>query len=102
MKIVTLAEAMDAASEYVRADRAKADQQFGAGLFDQAVAHHTSLRLRANVTTGTTQNRYGQLSKYINYNWSHVYEEAPHHIWHDFFRGTIMNSCSRMARGLKP
>mgnify|MGYP001168697125 CR=1 FL=1 len=102
MKIVTLAEAMAAAPEDVRTDRARADQQFGVGLFDQAVAHHTGLRLRANITTGTTQNRYGQLSKYTNYNWSPVYEDAPHHIWHDFFSGTILNSCSRMARGLKP
>jgi hypothetical protein len=102
MKIVTLNEAMDAAPEDVRAYRARADEQFGAGLFDKAVAHHNNLRLRANISNGTTQDKHGQKSKYIDYNWAHVYEDAPHLIWHDFFSGTIMNSCSRMARGLKP
>jgi hypothetical protein len=102
MKIVTLAEAMAAAPEDVRADRARADQQFGVGLFDQAVAHHTNLCLRANVTTGTTQNKYGEASRFTHYELAYFYEAYPHHIWNDFFSGTILNSCSRMARGLKP
>lgn len=101
-KIVTLTEAMDAAPEDVRADRAMADRQFGVGLFDRAVAHHSKLRLRANITRGTTHDSRGQRSRYIAYDWAHVYDGAPHHIWHDFFRGSIMNSCSRMARGLHP
>lgn len=102
MNIVTLNEAMDAAPEDVRADRARADEQFGAGLFDKAVAHHNNLRLRANISNGTTRDKYGETSRFIDYNWAHVYEDAPNLIWHDFFGGTIMNSCSRMARGLRP
>jgi hypothetical protein len=102
MKIVTLNEAMDAAATAVYVDRKKADQQFGVGLFDKAVAHHNNLGLRANISKGTTRNKRGQQSKYVNYDWAHVYEDAPHFIWYDFFRGVIMNSCSRMARGLEP
>jgi len=102
MNIVTLAEAVDAAPEDVRAYRARADEQFGAGLFDKAVAHHNNLRLRANTSNGTTLDKYGETSRFTNYDWAHVYEDAPHLIWHDFFSGTIMNSCSRMARGLRP
>lgn len=102
MKIVTLAEAIDAAPEDVRAYRARADEQFGVGLFDKAVAHYTKLRLRANVTKGTTQDKHGETSQFLNYDLAHFYEAYPHHVWSSFFSGTIMNSCSRMARGLKP
>jgi len=102
MKIVTLAEAMDAAPEDVRADRARADQRFGAGLFDRAVEHHTKLHLRANISDGTTLNKYGETSRFKHYELAYFYEAYPHHIWPDFFRGTIMNTCSRMAQGLKP
>ena len=102
MRIVTLNEAMDAAATAVHLDRQRADRQFGAGLFDRAVAHHRKLDLRANITRGTTQDRRGQQSRYIAYDWAHVYDGAPHSIWQDFFRGAILNSCSRMARGLRP
>lgn len=102
MRIVTLNEAMDAAAKAVHQDRQVADRQFGVGLFDRAVAHHSKMHLRANITRGTTHNRHGQQSRYLAYGWAHVYDGAPQAVWQDFFRGAILNSCARMARGLRP
>lgn len=102
MKIVTLAEAMNAAPEDVLADRERADKQFGVGLFDKAIEHHTKLNLRADISNGTTRDKYGETSRFTHYELAYFYEAHPHHIWNDFFSGTIMNSCSRMARGYDP
>lgn len=101
-KIVTLAEAMDAAPEDVLADKERADQQFGVGLFKKAIEHHDKLNLRADISNGTTRDKYGEISRFTNYELAYFYEAYPHHIWNDFFSGTIMNSCSRMARGYDP
>jgi len=100
--IVTIDEILDAAAEAVHLDRQEADLQFGAGLFDKAIAHHKKLKLRANILKGTTRNKRGQQSRCLDYDWAHVYDGAPHLVWSDFFRGAVMNSCSRMARGLNP
>src|SRR5690554_871589 len=100
--IITLNEILNAASEVVHLDRREADLQFGAGLFDKAIAHHKKRNLRANVSLGTVHDKHGQKSKFINYNWAHVYDGAPRLIWRDFFLPDILNSCSRMARGFNP
>lgn len=101
-KIVTLAEAMDAAPEDVLADRERADKQFGMGLFDKAIEHHTKLNLRADISNGTTRDKYGETSRFTNYDLAYFYEAYPHHIWNDFFSVTIMKSCARLAHGLNP
>jgi len=101
-KIVTLAEAMNAAPEDVLADKERADKQFGVGLFEKAIEHHDKLNLRANSSNGTTRDKYGETSRFTHYELAYFYEAYPHHIWNDFFSGTIMNSCSRMARGNDP
>lgn len=83
-------------------DRQKANRQFGDGLFDKAVEHHQKMRLVADPEKGETRNKFGNDSQFLNYDWAHIYKECPHFIWGDFFRGSILNSCSRMARGLNP
>lgn len=101
-RCVTLSEAMSAAGTAVYLDRRQADEQFGPGLFDTAIEHHTALRLRADIVRGTTRNRHGLTSRWVNYDWADTYVEAPHFVWFDYFRPFILNSCSRMARGLAP
>ena len=101
-RTVTLADAMQAAGTAVYLDRQKCEEQFGRGLFDKAVAFHQSKNLRADLKNGTVRNTDGWQSGFVDYDWGHVYEEAPHHVWHDFLRGFVINSASRMARGLKP
>lgn len=101
MKTISLPEAMDSAATAVYQDRIKADQQFGKGLYDQAVIHHTKRNLRANVTLGGTKDRDGFCSQFVDYTWSHVYDEAPHHVYFDFFRPSLLNSVSRLSRGLE-
>lgn len=95
---ISLAQAMDMAPDQVAEDRHKV----GADLFDRAVDHHTRRRLVADVGQGTTRDRDGRRSRYVDYDWADHYSECPDHIWPDFFRGEVLNSCSRMRRGLTP
>lgn len=96
--IVNLAQAMADSPTAVYLDRKK----WGDDLFDKAVAHHTARRLRADLSAGTTTDVDGQRSRFVQYDWGHEYENAPHHVYFDFFRGAVCNSCSRLARGLAP
>lgn len=100
MKKITLRQAMEAAGTAVYLDRQKADAQFGPGLFDKAVAYHEKRNLRAYIESGTTWDRDGMRTRFVNYDGGGQYREAPHFVWFDFFRGTIMNSVSRLSRGL--
>jgi hypothetical protein len=95
---VTLREAMDLAPTDVAKDRA----QWGDELYDKAVEHHTAKRLTADTQKGSTRNRDGFASQYVSYDWSERYVANPDHIYFDFFKGSVCNSCSRMQRGLNP
>ena len=99
---MTLSQACEHAGTAVHMDRQKADEQFGAGLFDKAIEHHTKRGLSVDLTKGTTRDRAGLQSRFINYIGEQTYTDAPHFVWFDFFRGAVLNSCSRMARGLEP
>lgn len=100
MHKITLNQAMIAAGTAVYLDKLKADKQFGPGLFDKAVEHHVKRGLRADIKAGITRDREGIKSRFVNYNWAAQYQNAPHFVWFDFFRPAILNSCSRLSRGL--
>lgn len=100
---ITLSQSLQAAATAVHLDRALADEKFGRGLFDKAVQHHTARRLHANLKTGTVSDRDGWRSRYVrpsDYAGAKAYEGAEHLTWFDFFRGAVMNSASRLSRGL--
>lgn len=100
--MITLQQAMDVAATTVYLDRRKFDEQFGPGLFDKAVEHHTKKRLRADIETGTTYRERGWVAQFVSYDWEDHYKDAPHFVWFDFFLPIIGNSVSRMSRGLEP
>jgi hypothetical protein len=101
----TMAEAMAAAPDDAQAARQVAGADFGPGLFDRAIAHHAARQLRADVAAGVTRDREGIRARFVS--WTpedlagHV-DRRGAHVWFDFFRGHVLNSCSRMARGLTP
>lgn len=97
-RVITLTEAMAEAPTDVHADR----QRWGDALFDRAVEHHTSRNLRANIGNGTTRDKDGIQSRFVAYDWACHYESSPDHVYYDFFKGIVCNSCSRMERGLNP
>jgi hypothetical protein len=104
METVTLEQSLEWSATEVYLVRRKAAENWadGAALFDKAVAHHKARRLRANVKLGTTRDRDGWRSRYVDYDWASDYEQHPSFVFHDFFRGAILNSIDRMARGLEP
>ena len=91
----TLTQAAAIAPDDVSTARQYAEHAFGPGLFDRAIAHHESRGLRATLGVGETRDRGGVCARFVG---GHTCE--PGHVWFDFFRGHIMNSVSRMARGL--
>lgn len=96
-KIVTLQQA----AEIVAAEVSELRATHGA-VFDQAMAYHAGRKLRADIATGVTRDCDGWKSGFVNYDWSDNYTKNPEHIFFDFFRGFILNSVSRINRGLKP
>lgn len=98
MTHITLDQAMAASPTIVYLDR----QKWGGELFDKAVEHHRRRKLRADIEKGSTRDVDGWRSQFTAYDWGHEYADAPHHIYFDFFRGTVNNSCSRIQRGLEP
>lgn len=100
MKTITLDQAMQLSDTVVYLDKQKADKQYGPGLFDQAVKHHVKRGLRADIKAGTTRDRDGIKSRFVDYDWADQYQDAPHFVWFDFFLPAILNSCSRLSRGL--
>jgi hypothetical protein len=94
----TLAEAMNLAPEEVSVHRLCWPE----GIFEQAVQHHTKRNLRANTLVGTSHDCDGLVSKFTDYDWGEFYQENPSHVFHDFFGGTVANTCSRIMRGLAP
>ena len=102
MKIVSLNKALADAATAVYMDRQKADAQYGAGLFDRAIEHHVARNLRADTERGITRDRGGQCAAYVSWSGADAaaYIEAPHFVYFDFFRGHILNSVSRLSRGL--
>jgi ferredoxin-like protein FixX len=101
-KKVSIREAMQLAEEEVRQCRIEAAAEFSEGLFDKAVEHHAKRGLRADLVLGVTRDREGVQSRFLDYTWASAYTRNPGHIWYDFFCGPVMNSVSRMARGLEP
>lgn len=91
----TLAQASELATDDVASARQYAELEFGAGLFDRAMAHHEARNLRATLGAGETRDSGGIIARYVG---GHTCQAA--HVWFDFFRGHVMNSVSRMARGL--
>jgi hypothetical protein len=103
MSTITITQSLAAAATAVHLDRRLADEKFGQGLFDEAVQHHTARRLHANLKTGTVSDRDGWRSRYVNpshYAGAKSFDGAEHLTWFEFFRGAVMNSASRLSRGL--
>ena len=65
---------------------------------------HPALGLSADTDAGTTRNRRGNQSRFLNWTSTDasVYQGRPAAVFWDFFRGSIANSCSRIDRGLTP
>lgn len=91
----TLAQAAALAIDDVAEARRYAERQFGAGLFDRATTHHEARNLRATLGIGETRDCDGFVARFVD---GHTCQAE--HVWFDFFRESIMNSASRMARGL--
>ena len=96
MKIMTLKQALDHAAADVFCTRQKYGKD--AWAFDQSVEYWTKRNLLADIEAGTTKDRDGQRSRFTAYDWAHVYEEMPHAVFHDFFRGDICNAAGRLLR----
>ena len=77
--------------------RERADSQY---LFDKAVEWMDKMKFRADIKRGYTRNRDGVVAFWPNYDWAHQYVEHPHFVFHDFFRGHLLNKYSRLLRGL--
>lgn len=82
-------------------DVSECKSAFGVDLFEQAVEHHRRRGLTADVKKGTTRDKDGQNSVYPGYDWADRYTTHKGHIWFDFFRGFVVNSASRLSRGLE-
>lgn len=102
MSYITLKQAMDDAMQVVMIKKQSADRKFGPGLFEKAIAHHMQRDLRASVVKGSVRDRDGFRSQFVDYDWADVYAENPEYVWTDFFLPFILNSVSRMSRGLEP
>lgn len=77
--------------------RERAENQF---LFDKAVEWMDRMRFRADLKRGCTRNKHGVVAQYNNYDWAQQYVDHPHFVFHDFFRGHLLNKYSRLLRGL--
>lgn len=95
--------AADAFGPEFAESRARANSEFGLGAFDIAFAHWCARRLSADTDTGTVRDREGIKSRFLDYGtMADHYAAQPSHVWHDFFAPVLLNSCSRLHRGLKP
>lgn len=97
---MTLAEAISHAPEHMAALRLEwADQRLR-----RAVDHHAKRGLRCDTAAGTTSDRDGNRSRFVNWTKRDAtrYENDRGSVFYTFFWGDIANSCSRLARGLKP
>lgn len=70
--------------------------------FETAVAHHVRLGIVADIDKGEVRNKNGFVSQFVYYDWSQHYKDALNLVFFDFFRGVVLNSVSRMNRGLEP
>lgn len=96
-------EAADTFSSDFAETRASANSAFGLGAFDIAFAHWCARKLIADTNTGVVRDREGIKSRFLDYGtMADHYAAQPSHVWHDFFSPVLMNSCSRLHRGLKP
>jgi hypothetical protein len=56
----------------------------------------------ADTVKGTVCNRDGVVSLFDPYDWGETYDDMPHHVFYDFFRGLLLNKYSRILRGMEP
>lgn len=95
---------LEEAIRHAPTDIADLRQEWGADSVERAITHHQKRQLRCNTADGTTSDRDGQRSRYLD--WCERdekrYEASKAMVFCTFFRGDIGNSCSRMARGLAP
>lgn len=77
---------------------------WGEPIVAQAIKHHLALGLEADPIKGTTRNRHGNQSRFLDWTQANIdmHVGCPSAIFYSFFRGSIANSCSRIARGLTP
>ncbi len=98
MNKVTLTEALADAGHYIY----RLNERWGVRNVERAIAYHEGKNLRAYLLTGITQDDDGQQMRFLNYDWSHLYDGMPEWVFADFFMYRIANSCARMERGLDP
>lgn len=77
--------------------RERAENQF---LFDKAVEWMDRMKFRADTKRGCTRNKDGVQAQFVNYDWAQQYVDHPSFVFHDFFRGHLLNKYSRLLRGL--
>lgn len=98
MNMITLQQALADAGHYIY----RLNERFGVRIVERAMSYHEGRGLRAYVLTGITQDKDGQQSRFVGYDWSHLYDGMPEWVFADFFLPRIANSCARMERGLDP
>lgn len=67
-------------------------------LFDKATNWMNRKKFTCDTTKGTTCNIDGMHSSFVSYDWESDYIDAPNHVFHDFFRGILLNKYSRLIR----
>ena len=77
--------------------RERAESKF---LFDKSVEWMNRMKFRADIKRGYTRNKDGVVAQYVNYDWSDEYVMHPYLVFHDFFRGHLLNKYFRLCRGL--
>ena len=68
--------------------------------FDRAVERMRAERWACDPSTGTVRNRGGVRAQFTAYDWGAEYVAHPHFIFYDFFRPHLMNTYSRIVRGI--
>lgn len=69
-------------------------------LFALAVRRMTSEKWRADIDNGVTLKGAEVAAKYVGYDWGDEYKQYPNLVFHDFFKGPLMNYYSRLFRGV--
>lgn len=68
--------------------------------FDRACDWMRAQKFRADTTEGRTVSRNGTMAQFLAYDWGADYEARPSLVFHDFFRGFLLNKYSRIMRGI--
>ena len=97
MAMVSFTDACSRAAEEFNLQRERAENKY---LFDKAVDWMERMKYRADIKRGIVRDEDGVVKRFAEYDWSHQYEENPHHVFYDFFLGDLLNKYGRLLRGV--